>query len=181
MRLLNDIRRYPALTREKKVTLLAFLVALSGILSALDSMIPKPLPLLKLGVANLVTLVLVLEDRPVPAAVVAFFRTFVSAIMIGTLLSYTFLLSFSGAMGSVLFMWLFFAWLGKRLSPVGLSVVGAFFNTVFQGLVVVLLFGWDGGILFLLSLFALFGTVNGVIIGLVVMAFYKKADAKALS
>lgn len=181
MRLLNDIRHYGGLSREKKIFLLSFLVALSGILSALDTMIPKPLPMLKLGIANLVTLVLIFENRPVPAAIVAFFRTFVSAVMIGTLISYTFLLSFSGAMASVLFMWLFFLWLGKRISMIGLSVIGAFFNTVFQGLVVVLIFGWDGGILFLLSLFVIFGTVNGVIVGFIVHAFYRRVDRERVN
>lgn len=179
MQLLNDIRRYGGLSRPKKIFLLSFLVALSGILSALDAMIPKPMPMLKLGIANLVTLVLILEGKPIPAAVVAFFRTFVAAIMVGTLISYTFLLSFAGAMASVLFMWLFFKWLGNRVSEIGLSVIGAFFNTVFQGLIVALFFGWDGGILFLLSLFVLFGTVNGVIIGFLVRAFYRRVDGPA--
>ena len=177
MRLLNDIRRYGELSRPQKVFLISFLVALSGILSAIDAMIPKPLPMLKLGIANMVTLVLVLEDRPGLAAVTAFFRTFVSAIMVGTLISYTFLLSFSGAMASVLFMWLFFRWIGRRISVIGLSVIGAFFNTVFQGVVVVLFFGLDGGILFLLSLFLLLGTVNGVLVALLVRAFYRRIAA----
>lgn len=178
MRLLDDIRQYGGLSRAKKIFLISFLVALSGILSALDAMIPKPLPMLKLGIANMVTLVLILEKRPMLAAVTAFFRTFVSAIMVGTLISYTFLLSFSGAMASVLFMWLFFLWFGRRLSTIGLSVIGAFFNTVFQGLVVVLFFGWDGGILFLLSLFLLLGTANGVIVGFLVKAFYRHVEGR---
>jgi heptaprenyl diphosphate synthase len=174
MRLLDDIRRYGGLTGDRKIYLVSFLVAVSGILSVIDTMLPKPLPMLKLGISNIVTLVLILEDRPALAGSVAFLRTIVSAVMIGTLFSYTFLLSFSGAMASVLFTWLFFRWLGDRLSVIGLSVVGAFFNTVFQGIVVVLFFGWDKGILLLLSLFLLLGTVNGIVIGLVVKWVYPK-------
>lgn len=179
MRLLDDIRRYDGLSPERKIFLTAFLVAVSGILSVIDTMIPKPLPMLKLGISNIVTLVLILENRPALAATVAFFRTVVAAVMVGTLFSYTFLLSFAGAMASVLFMWLFFRWLGNRLSVIGLSVAGAFFNTVFQGLVVVLFFGWDRGVLLLLSVFLLLGTVNGIVIGLIVKWIYPKLARNA--
>ncbi len=166
MRLLSDIRRYGRLPMPEKYFLLSFLAAVSGILSVLDMMIPKPLPMMKIGLANIVTLIMILEGLFVPAVAVALLRSVVAAVMAGTLFSFTFLLSLAGAAGAVLMTGLFFFLIRKSLSEIGLSVIGAFFNTVFQGAVVVLFFGLDRGILLLLSVFCLMGTVSGVLIGI---------------
>ncbi len=176
MQLLNDIRNYYKLTLERKIYLIAFLAALSGIFSVLDAMIPKPIPFVKIGIANIVSLILVREDKLLLALNVAVLRTIVSSLFIGTFLSYTFLLSFTGAVVSLLFMWLFFKIFGKNLSEVGLSVIGAFFNTAAQGLLVFLFWSYDRGTLFLVSILILASLVNGIIIGFLAKMFYKEAE-----
>ena len=174
MELLNDIRNYEKLERSGKIYLIAFLVALSGILSILDTMIPKPLPFIKIGIANMVTLILVMECRYKMAIQVSFLRTIVSSLFIGTFLSYTFLLSFSGAIGAVLFMILFKEALKGLLSIFVISLIGAFFNIVFQGIVVVLFFGLDKGTVFMISAMSLFSLLNGALIGWISMKIQEK-------
>lgn len=177
MELLNDIRAYPTLNKDRQIYLASFLIALSGILSILDTMIPKPIPMAKIGIANMVTLVLLLEKRPQLAFLTAFLRTVVSALVVGTFLSTTFLLSLTGAVASVFFTWLFITLFDRSFSEVGFSVIGAFFNTVSQSCVIVLLFQLDRGLVFLISLFVLMSLVNGILIGLLTRYFYKKAGA----
>jgi heptaprenyl diphosphate synthase len=174
MQLLNDIRSYESLSFKEKAYLTAFLIALSGVLSTIDTMVPKPIPLAKIGIANIVTLVLVIEGKFRLAVVVALFRTLVASFMTGSFLSYTFLLSFTGSIGSTLFMILFSRFTTAFISEVGLSVIGAFFNTLFQGLVVVLFFGLDRGTILLISIFILISLINGIVIGWLVKGFYKK-------
>ncbi len=175
MQLLNDIREYKDLVNIRKVYLIAFLTALSGILSVIDTMIPKPIPMAKIGVANLVTLVLIIENRPGLAFTVAFLRTLIASLMIGSFLTYTYLLSLTGAMFSVIFTMLFFMLLKGAVSEIGLSVIGAFFNTISQGIVVMVFFGFDRGTVFLISVLILISIANGIIIGFIVRYFYKNA------
>lgn len=173
MRLLNDIRLYPQLDSKKRLYLVAFLTALSGFLSVIDAMIPKPLPFVKLGLANLITLIIIMEGRNWLAIQVAFFRTLVASLILGTFLSYTYLLSASGAIGSALLSIAAFQVLAKRISAIGLSVWGALWSVAFQGLIVGLFFGFDKGLLMLLSVFLLIGIAGGLLIGILANAFLK--------
>ena len=174
MRLLSDIRAYRELDSVNKIRLQAFLIALSGALSAIDFYIPKPLPFAKIGIANCVTLIVLLENQFGLAMSVAFFRTLVAALMLGTFLSYSYLLSVSGAVFSTAMTWITIRFFGKRLSPIGISVWSAFFHTAAQCGVVSLFYGWDRGMLAMFSGFLLFSLLTGTAIGLIVSYFYRE-------
>ncbi len=176
MRLLNDVRDWKSLTPERKATLVAFLTALSAVLSVIDTFIPKPMPLLKLGLANIVTVVLAVEDRLVLGLETAFFRTLIAALLLGTAFSFTHLLSFSGAVLSVLASWATAKLLAGKVSTVGVSVAGAFASVAGQGAVVLLFFGYDRGTVLLLSYFVWFALAMGILIGWIASGFYKAAD-----
>lgn len=176
MRLLNDIRRFDALSPRRKLFLLSFLTALSGVLSVLDSSIPKPIPFMKFGLANLVTLILVLEKRYALAMETAFLRTLVSAMVLGTLFSLPHLLSFSGAICAVLFSIALFHFSEKRISSVGLSVWGALFSSLAQIAVVGIFFGFDRGLALMAGTFILIGSATGVVNGFLARWFYRNAD-----
>jgi heptaprenyl diphosphate synthase len=169
MELLNDVRDYSRLSPARRVYLAAFLTALAGILSVLDAMVPKPVPLAKIGLANLVTLVLLLEDRFSLAFLVAVLRTVTGGLMTGSFLSYTWLLSLSGSVVSVFGMGALRPAYPRLLSAVGLSVAGAFFSTAGQGAVVIAFFGLDKGtaalLAFLLAVSVGTGTLTGYLGG----------------
>lgn len=178
MQLLNDIKNYNNLSEKRKVLLISFLTATSSILSVLDTMIPKPIPFIKIGLANIIILILIKEKRLSLGFHVTLLRVLISSLMIGTFLSYTFLLSFSGAIGSLLFMALFFKLFKSTISEIGISVVGAFFNIIFQGIIVILFYGCDKGTLFFLSIMIILSLVNGIIIGVLAKLFYKNVRLK---
>ncbi len=120
----------------QKIYKIALLVSISCVLQIAESVIPHPIPGLRLGLANIMTLIALVTLGFKASLEVAILRTILSSFMIGTFMSPTFILSFSGALVSTLAMG-FFYWLARiqrhyRLSIVGISIVGAFSNNMIQ-------------------------------------------------
>ena len=84
-----------------KLSQIAVLVALACVLQIAESFIPHPIPGLRLGLANMMTLTAMILLGFGAAMEVALLRTVLSAFMMGTFMSPTFILSFSGAASSV--------------------------------------------------------------------------------
>lgn len=115
---------------------IAFLVAISCVLQISESLIPHPIPGLRLGLANVITLIALVTIGWRCALEVTILRTILSSFIMGTFMSPTFILSFSGGIVSTLVMGLFY-WLSRfhrryRLSIVGISVVGALTHNIVQ-------------------------------------------------
>ncbi len=115
---------------------IALLVALSCVLQISESLIPHPIPGLRLGLANLVTLVALVLMGFRPALEIALLRTLLSSLIMGTFMSPTFILSFCGAVISTLVMGLLFqiSRYHHRLgfSIIGISIVGALTHNMVQ-------------------------------------------------
>ena len=173
--LANDIRGYGELPPERKLYLIAFLTALSGILAVADSFLPKPIPFAKLGLANLVTVYLIAEKRYSLAFQTAFYRTIAAGFVLGTFLSYTYLLSLSSSLASVGMMALLSRAGEKRMSEAGISVWGSFASAIAQGAVVGIFYGFDRGLLMMVSIFVLIGAATGFLIGAGVR-HYRRAE-----
>lgn len=136
--------------KKQRTHQIALLVALSCVLQISESLIPHPIPGLRLGLANMLTLValIVLDFRT--ALEIAVFRTLLSSLIIGTFMSPTFILSFSGAVISTFAMG-FFYWLScfhprYRLSIFGISIVGALTHNMVQLYLAYLILVRHGGI-----------------------------------
>ena len=114
----------------KKLTLLAMSVALSMILSFVESQIPPlaAVPGIKIGLANIVTVFLIYTLGSKEAACVSLIRVALSSLLFGTAL--TFMYSLAGAVLSFLFMIIF-----KKIgifSTVGVSVIGGVMHNAAQ-------------------------------------------------
>lgn len=115
---------------------IALLVSLSCVLQIAESFFPHPIPGIRLGLANVMTLVALVNLGFNCALEVAILRTIVSSFILGTFMSPTFILSFCSALVSTFVMALVF-WLVRtikyfRLSIVGLSVIGALAHSLTQ-------------------------------------------------
>ena len=115
--------------KDKKIYKIALLVAFACVLQIAESLIPHPIPGLRLGLANMLTLTALVVLGFGYALEVAVLRTVLSAFIMGTFMSPTFILSFAGAVVSTLIMG-FFYWLSGfhrrfRLSIIGISIIGA--------------------------------------------------------
>jgi heptaprenyl diphosphate synthase len=81
--------------------IIAALAALAITIHVAESALPSPLPGVKPGLANVITLVALMMYGWKVAAWVAFLRVLVGSLFIGTFLSPAFMLSFSGALCSI--------------------------------------------------------------------------------
>ena len=146
---------------------IAKLTALAIGLHLLEAVFPSPLPGVKPGIANIVTLYVLYQYDFATAAWVSLLRVFASSLLLGHFLSPTFALSLSGAI--VILSALFLAqFLPKQyFSAITLSIFAAFAHIAGQLIVVRFWLIPDAGVSYLIPIFALaaliFGVINGVI------------------
>ena len=145
----------------------AQLTALAIGLHLIEAIIPSPLPGVKPGIANIVTLYVLYQYGFKTAAWVSLLRVFASSLLLGQFLSPTFVLSLSGALFSL--SSLFFAqYLPKKhFSAISLSILAAFAHIAGQLLVVRFWLIPHTGIIYLIPIFGFSALVFGVINGLI--------------
>ena len=154
-----------ALSRDDR--LIAGFAALAIAIHILEAAFPSPLPGVKPGLANVVTVVVLLRYGWYMAAWVAALRVLAGSLLVGTFLSPTFIMSASGALAALLALWLAQALAGRWLGALGYSVCAALAHMATQLLVAWQLFIPHPALLnlapFLLTAALVFGMVSGVI------------------
>lgn len=133
-----------------------------------EAALPSPLPGVKPGLANIVTL-LVLQRFGWRAAVwVSLLRVVAGSLLLGSFLSPGFVLSFSGAIASLGTLALARALRPSWFGPVSHSILAAFAHVGAQLGVVYFWLIPHSGLLYLAPVFAaaalLFGVINGIIV-----------------
>ena len=146
---------------------IAKLTALAIGLHLLEAVFPSPLPCVKPGIANFVTLYVLYQYNFATAAWVSLLRVFASSLLLGHFLSPTFVLSLSGAIFSLGALFLAQYLPKQYFSPISLSIIAAFAHIAGQLIMVRLWLIPQAGIIYLVPVFALaaliFGVVNGMI------------------
>jgi hypothetical protein len=113
---------------------IAKLAAIAILLHMFEAVIPSPLPGVKPGIANIVTLYVLYQYGFATAAWVSILRVFASSLLLGQFLSPTFVLSLSGAMLSLAVLWLAIrhCWTANNCAPMANSSCrGILFNPHF--------------------------------------------------
>lgn len=144
---------------------IAWFTALAISIHILESSLPSLIPGMKLGLANVITIIVLFLYGWRMAIWVSLLRVLIGSILIGTFLSPTFILSFSGALCSI--MALAAVRLPINLSPIGISVLAAVAHIVGQFYVAYYLFIPHQGLFVLLPILMttalIVGIVNGII------------------
>ena len=147
----------------KRTAVMGLLLALALILSYVESLIPLPIgiPGIKIGLANIVTIVVLCKLGLADAVLVSALRIFLSSLLFGnfTVMIY----SLAGAAVSMLFMWISVK-LGF-FSTTGTSILGGVGHNVGQ-LIVAYLVIKNQNILIYAPVLLVSGTIAGVLIGL---------------
>ena len=112
---------------------LALLGACCLFLSAVEYLIPKPLPFMRIGLANL-PLMLALDIFSFPSFfVLVCIKVFGQALITGTLFSYIFLFSLTGTFLSALLMYALRRALGRQhITFIGIGAAGAMVSNISQ-------------------------------------------------
>ncbi|MDO8961551.1 MAG: Gx transporter family protein [Methylophilus sp.] len=147
----------------KVAKLTAFAIGLHMV----ESAFPSPLPGVKPGIANIITLYVLKRYGIGTATWVSILRVFASSLLLGQFLTPTFLLSLSGATLSLLALALADRLPHRYFSVVSISILAAFAHIAGQLMVVRLLLIPHASVAVLIPVFALaalfFGLINGLI------------------
>lgn len=157
----------------KKLALIAILVAQATVLHYIESLLPNPIPIpgVKLGLANIITLLaLVMFDFKTSLIVISL-RTVLGSLLSGTLFGLGFLLSFSGTLlaGCVMALFLRFS---PYFSLIGISITGAVAHCVGQLIMASLILN-QPSIFYYLPVMLLLSVPTGCITGLLLQELVK--------
>jgi heptaprenyl diphosphate synthase len=147
---------------------IALLSAYAIGLHGLESLLPSPIPWLKFGLANIITLITLMLYGFRAAIMVTLIRVLVSSLIFGTFPGPAFVLSLGGGVVSTAAMAAFLSVFRGLFSAVGLSLIGAFFHNITQLILAYfLLIQRIEPILFITPLILFLGTLTGLINGTV--------------
>ncbi|MEE9332079.1 MAG: Gx transporter family protein [Methylophilaceae bacterium] len=146
---------------------IAKLTAIAIGLHVIEAMFPSPLPGIKPGIANIITLYVLMQYGFGTAAWVSLLRVFASSLLLGHFLSPTFILSLSGALLSLVMLFFAQHLPTKHFSVITLSILAAFAHIAGQLIIVRIWLIPHAGVAYLVPIFALaalfFGVINGLI------------------
>lgn len=158
--------------KTKKIALLGVLTTLALVLSYLETLLP-PLstvaPGIKIGLPNIVIVLLLYRFGVVETVVVSIMRVFIVSLMFGNVMTLAY--SLVGAILSITLMKLMMKI--KLFSEVGVSVVGGISHNLGQILVAIFLFD-TVQIGYYMIILSITGTIAGVVVGIISSILLKK-------
>ena len=155
--------------------ILSFLGALCLFLSALEYLVPKPLPFFRLGLANLPILLGLRFLSAGDLFLLLILKVLGQGLINGTLASHVFLFSLAGSSASLAVMWTMHRLGGRWISLVGISLFGAMASSLVQlVLAIKFIFGPSARIIIPWSLGS--GLLAGLILGMFAMRFARSSQ-----
>ncbi|SJZ53677.1 Gx transporter family protein [Garciella nitratireducens] len=149
----------------RKLVFMALLLSVSLVLHYVEGWIPVPIPApgVKLGLANIVTMVTIVLFGFKETFILVILRSFTSSILGGAISS--FLFSIVGGTLSAIIMYLLYFHNKEYFSLMGISIVGAIFHNIGQLFVAsILIFNFS--IFTYLPILMLSGIITGYFVGL---------------
>jgi len=153
-----------SLDRNRRIASWAILIAAGAIIWILEEFIPRPLPWIKPGLANIFTLVAIVIISPSDGIIVSMGRVILAGLIIGRLGSPNFILSLAGAFFSSISMAILWR-IRSPFSIYGLSVIGSLTHVIAQLGIAFFLINFPGPIWLLISTVLLPSIFTGILIG----------------
>ncbi len=147
---------------------IAILSAYALALHGLESLIPMPIPWIRVGLANIIAVTTFILFGFRAAMMVTLVRVFIASLFTGSFLGPGFILSLGGGAAGMLAMGIVFSVVPGLFGPVGLSLTGALFHNLAQLFLAYVLFIQKiEPVLIITPALVLIGTVTGLVNGLV--------------
>jgi len=152
---------------------IALLGAFCLFLSVVEYLIPKPLPFMRIGLANL-PLMFALDILPFPSfLILVCIKVIGQGLITGTLFSYVFLFSLTGTFLSALVMFALRKVFGcNRITFIGIGAAGAFISNVSQ-LALAYMFIFKENARYIAPPFLAVGIVTGIVLGIFCETFIR--------
>ena len=149
----------------QKMALLSVLTAAAIVIAIIESFIPSIwIPGVKLGLANIVILVILYEIGIIEAILVNLLRVFLVGLLRGTFLSMGFYMSLTGAILSLAVMIVFYLII-KKFSIVAVSVMGSLFH-IFGQILIAIIFLGTASVLYYLPIISISAIITGSLVGI---------------
>lgn len=149
----------------RKMVLLALFVAQALVLSIIESGFTLPIPIygIKLGLANIITIIVIAFWGLPETLVVVIARVTLASLYTGGFI--IFLFSISGGILSAVVMALAYKWLSRKLSILGVSILGSIAHNVGQlGVATIVMRDW--AVMMYLPVLLISGIIMGCFVGL---------------
>lgn len=154
-------------TKNARLTKIGLFIGLGLILFIFETLIPRPLPWLKLGFAHIVTLLALYLLDARAAVIVVLGRIFLGSLALGTFFNPTFFLSLCGGLGATLIMIIVKNRCNDIFSIFGVSISGAVMHNLIQLFVANWLIIHKIEIFYLLPLLILSAIFTGFVVALI--------------
>ncbi len=154
--------------KSRKLVLISLLVSLGLILHIVEGLIPMnaAIPGAKLGLANIPNLIALILFGIGPGLQVLLLRVILGSLLIGTFMTINFYFSLTGGLLAFLAMAFAHYFLKKKLSIIGVSIIGATFHNIGQIIIAYFLIA-NNAIFYYLPFLLLIAVPTGVGVGLV--------------
>jgi len=114
-----------SLRKPRRLTYIPLLSAAGAVVFIFESLVPMPIPWVKLGLSNIAVLLAVYYFGLAEALAVSLLRLIAGALFLGALFTPAFVFGLCGGLLAVLTMWLLKWLLRSKVSPLGISVAGS--------------------------------------------------------
>jgi len=160
----------------RNVTHIALITAFGLVIFLVESLLPRPLPWAKPGLANMATLLAIYLFDTKTALLVVVVRVFAGTLILGSFASPSFVLSISGGVCSALLMGFLRIIAKNHLSVVGVSICGAICHNFVQLYMAYLLIVKNSQIFYLLPMLMVPAVFTGLLVGVVTLLILKQVE-----
>ena len=164
----------------EKIVKLSLLISIGLVLFIVESFIPLPIPWMKLGIANIVSIIALYIYGIKDALIVALFRVVIGSLIRGILFNPIFIVAIGSGIIAVLIMGLVKYYFNRFFSAVGVSIWGAFAYNITQIVIYYFLIIKRPEIFNLVPFFLIITPVTGFITGFVALIVIEKGKGKIL-
>ncbi len=157
----------------QKIIVLSLYLAISIVISYVETFIPIPIPGVKLGLANVITLFLLYEGKWYDAFFILLARILIVSFIRGTFLNVTFFMSLGGGFIAFIVMIIFSRF--KFLSSVTVSVLGSVCHCCGQ-ILVAYLYTSTSAIVYYLPIIMFLSIITGILSGIVCILMRRRSN-----
>lgn len=150
----------------REMVYLSLLATFAIVVHSLETVFPSPLPWLRLGLANIMTLVTLILFGLKAGLYITIIRVVVGSLLTGSFMNPGFFLSLSGGIMSTLAMGFMISIFKNAFSPVGISLIGAFVHNLTQVAMAYVLIVGRKEIFFLTPIILGFAIITGTFNGI---------------
>lgn len=156
-----------------KISYLSIFSAAAISIFVVESLFPISIPGVRLGLSNIFILLALIHFGLSGGLIIGIFKVIIGSLIVGKLLTPSFIFSLSGTMVSIAIMYPAIKYI-KQLSILGISVLGAEFHVITQLVIATYLFFPESSFIYLSPIYIISALVTGSIIGIITYLIHIK-------